>query len=112
MFIYRTSIQTRSSPQVQQTLGGLFLGLPVVMSPVVLVVTSSVLVVAVSIISGVFCVMFLCCVVGVVVSGVMMVSGGQVELLALKVTSARCTQLEVEGEMNTKVITGQVELTV
>ena len=34
-------------------------------SPVVLVVTSSVLVVAVTIISGVVCEVFICCVVGV-----------------------------------------------
>ena len=34
---------------------------------------------------------------GVVGCGVMMVSGGQVEPFALKVTSARCTQLEVKG---------------
>ena len=37
-----------------------------------------------------------------------MVSGGQVESFALKVTSARCTQLEVKGEVNTKVSTGQI----
>ena len=80
MFIYRTSIQTGSLPQVQQTIGGLFRSLPVVISPVVLVVTSSVLVVAVTIISGVVCVMFLCCVVGV--GGVTIVSGGQVDPLA------------------------------
>ena len=43
--------------------------------------------------------------------GVMMVSGGQVELLALKVTSARCTQLEVERGVNTKVSTFRRELT-
>ena len=48
-------------------------------SLVVLVVTSSVLVVAVTIISGVVCGEFICCVVG---DGVMMVSGGQVEPLA------------------------------
>ena len=39
----------------------------------------------------------------------MMVSGGQVVSLALKVTSARCTQLEVK---NTKVSTGRIELVV
>ena len=46
------------------------------------------------------------------VSGVIMMSGGQVEPLALKVTSARCTQLEVEARLNTKVSTGRIELTV
>ena len=81
-------------------------------SPVVLVVTSSVLVVAVTIISGVVCGVFLCCVVGVVGGGVMIVSGGQVDPLTLKVTSARCTQLEVEGRLSTKVSTGRRELTV
>ena len=43
----------------------------------------------------------------IVVDGVMMVSGGQVESLVLKVTSARCTQLEVEESLNTKVSTGR-----
>ena len=76
------------------------------MSPVVLVVTSSILVVAVT---GVVCGVFISRVVG---GGVMMVSDGQVDPLALKVTSSRCTQLEVEGEMNTKVSTGRRELTV
>ena len=61
-------------------------------SPVVLVVTSSVLVVAVTVISGVVCGVFICCVIGLVGGGVMIV---QVELLAEKETSARCTQLEV-----------------
>ena len=41
----------------------------------------------------------------IVVDGMMMVSGGQVESLVLKVTSARCTQLEVEESSNTKVST-------
>ena len=48
----------------------------------------------------------------VVGGGVMMVSGEQVEPLAEKFISARCTQLEVEGGVNTKVSTGRVELTV
>ena len=52
-------------------------------------------------------------VVGVVGGGGGMVaSGGQVELLASKVTSARCIQLAVEGEVNTKVNTFRIELTV
>ena len=42
----------------------------------------------------------------------MMMSGGQVEPLEKKVTSARYTQLEVEGRVNTKVSTGRIELTV
>ena len=41
-----------------------------------------------------------------------MVSGGQVEPLAYKVTSARCTQLEVEGGVNTKINTLRIELSV
>ena len=48
----------------------------------------------------------------IVVDGVMMVSGEQVESLVYKVTSARCTQLELEGGVNTKVSTGRIEQTV
>ena len=68
----------------------------------------------VAVISGVVCGIISCAVVGSIVvgGGVMMMSGGQEEPPALKVTSARCTQLEVEGGVNTEVNTGLIELTV
>ena len=41
-----------------------------------------------------------------------MVSGGHVEPLEKKVISARCTQLEVVGRVNTKINTCRIELAV
>ena len=42
----------------------------------------------------------------------MMVSGGEVKTSVRKVTSARCTHVEVEGRLNCRVITCREELIV